>query len=189
MGKDILNFHRQNQKIFPVLVGERVTLKPISEDTDDEFYKKYFEWLKHEEVVKGVGEEDLTIEEIIEMHSEWRKDHSNLTLAIYNNENEKPIGDINLFDSEEFEEGPEIAIMIGERGKGFGSEALKLMINYAFSSIKVSKINLTVYKDNPAARLYQKMGFEIICEKEDAETHNLEYEMSLTKERWKTKED
>jgi len=53
-----------------------------------------------------VGEEDTAIEEIVRMHTEWKENPSNLTLAIYDNETGKPIGDINLFDTEEFEEGP-----------------------------------------------------------------------------------
>jgi len=48
--------------------------------------------------------------------------------------------------------------MIGERGKGFGTEAMELMLNYAFNEIKVSKVNLTVFKDNPAVRLFTKLG-------------------------------
>lgn len=182
MAKEIKEYHKKKEKIFPVLIGERVTLKPIVED---EFYEKYNEWLKHEEVIKGVGEEGMTTEEIIQMHSEWREDPSNLTLGIYDNETGKPVGDINLVDSDEFEEGPEIAIMIGERGKGFGTEAMKLMMDYAFDTIKVTQVNLTVYKDNPAARLYKKMGFEITEEKKDAETEKDEYEMTLTKKVWK----
>jgi RimJ/RimL family protein N-acetyltransferase len=179
MGKEIAKYHKKNEKILPVLIGEKVSLKPI---LNDEFYEKYNEWLNHEEVIKGVGEEGMTNEEIVQMHSE---DPANLTLAIYNNETGKPIGDINLFDSEEFKKGPEIAIMLGERGKGFGTEAMKLMMEYGFNTIKVSQINLTVYKDNPAARLYPKIGFEIVGEKQDSETGKDEYEMSLKKAIWK----
>ena len=183
MAKEISQYHRKKEKIFPVLVGEKVTLKTIVED---EFYEKYHQWLRHIEIIDGIGEEEnMTIEEIIQMHSEWREDPSNLTLGIYDNETGKPVGDINLVDSEEFEKGPEIAIMIGERGKGFGKEALKLMIGYAFNSIKVSQINLTVYKDNPASGLYQKIGFKIFGERKDPETGKDEYEMTLTKKDWK----
>ena len=182
MAKDIAQYHKKNKKIFPVLIGEKVTLKTIVED---EFYEKYYQWLRHIEVIDGIGEEEnMSVEEIIQMHNEWREDPSNLTLGIYDNETGKPVGDINLMDSEDFEKGPEIAIMIGERGKGFGKEALKLMIDYAFNSIKVSQINLDVYKDNPAANLYQKIGFKINGERKDPENGRDEYKMALTKKEW-----
>jgi len=182
MAKEIANYHKKKEKIFPVLVGEKITLKSI---VDNEFYEKYYQWLRHIEIIDGIGEEEnMTIEEIIQMHSEWREDPSNLTLGIYDNETGKPVGDINLVDSAEFKKGPEIAIMIGERGKGFGKEALKLMIDYAFSSIKVSQINLTVFKENPASGLYQKIGFKIVGERKDPETGKDEYEMCLKKGDW-----
>ena len=168
-------------KVFPVLVGNKVTLKSVGEG---DFYKKYEEWLGHEEVIKWIGKEELTKEEIIQMHSEWKENPANLTLGIYENKTQKPLGDINLFDSEEFENGPEIGIMVGERGKGFGTEAMKLMLEYAFKIIKTSRVNLIVYKDSPAVKLYQKIGFGIIKEKQDDETGKEEYEMSLEKENW-----
>jgi RimJ/RimL family protein N-acetyltransferase len=185
MGKEILKHHKK-EKVFPVLVGQKVTLKPIKNESSQEklFYELYTEWLTHKDIIRGVGEEDSTIDEIIEMHSEWRDNPGNLTLAIYNNETGKPIGDINLFDTDEFEEGPEIAIMLGERGHGFGTESMKLMLDYAFDTIKVPKVNLTVFKDNPAFKLFKKLGFETIREKEDEETGRPEYEMTLTKDGW-----
>lgn len=183
MAKEIAEYHKKNKKTFPVLVGEKVTLKLIAEG---EFYEKYYQWLRHIEVIDGIGEEEnMSIEEIIQMHNEWRGDPSNLTLGIYDNETKKPVGDINLVDSEDFKKGPEIAIMIGERGKGFGKEAIRLMIDYAFNSIKVSQINLDVYKDNPASNLYQKIGFKITGERKDPETGRDEYIMALTKKEWK----
>lgn len=187
MAKDIEKYHKKKEKIFPVLIGEKITLKPI---VDNEFYEKYYQWLRHIEIIDGIGEEEnMTMEEIIEMHSEWREDPSNLTLGIYDNETQKPVGDINLVDSKEFEKGPEIAVMIGERGKGFGKEALRLMIEYAFDSIEVPQINLTVFKDNPASGLYQKIGFKIINERKDLETGKDEYVMTLTKKEWKEIQD
>ncbi|MCX6750564.1 MAG: GNAT family N-acetyltransferase [Candidatus Pacearchaeota archaeon] len=188
MGKEIFRYH-EKQKVFPVLVGEKVTLKPVHGEAKLEkmFYEMYTEWLTHEDIVRGVGEEDTAIEEIVRMHSEWKENPGNLTLAIYDNETGKPVGDVNLFDTDEFEEGPEIAIMIGERGKGFGTESMELMLNYAFNTIGVSKVNLTVFKDNPAEKLFRKLGFETTGEKVDEDTGREEYEMSFKKEGWKKK--
>ena len=177
MANDISNYHKKNKKFFPILVGKKVTLKPI---LDDEFYLRYYEWLRDPEIIKGIGGENMPLEEIIKLHSIWREDPSNLTLGIYE-KTEKPIGDINLFDSEEFKIGPEIAIMVGARKKGFGKEALNLMIKYAFDSINVPQINLTVYKNNPALNLYSSLGFKIVGEKIDSKTKREEFEMVLKK--------
>ncbi len=46
------------------------------------------------------------------------------------------------------------------RGRGYGSEAMKLIIGYAFNRINLNKIELDVYAFNSAAyELYRRLGF------------------------------
>ena len=56
-------------------------------------------------------------------------------------------------------------MMIGdpsERGKGYGSQALKLVLNYAAKNLLLREIFLGVHRDNtPAIRVYKKSGFEV----------------------------
>jgi RimJ/RimL family protein N-acetyltransferase len=58
-----------------------------------------------------------------------------------------------------------LGMMIGdssERGKGYGSKALNLVLDYAESVLLLKDIFLGVHKDNtPAIRIYKKYGFEI----------------------------
>lgn len=58
-----------------------------------------------------------------------------------------------------------LGMMIGdssERGKGYGSKALNLVLDYAESVLLLKDIFLGVHKDNtPAIRIYKKCGFEI----------------------------
>lgn len=45
-------------------------------------------------------------------------------------------------------------------GKGLGSEALRLMLNYGFETLKLHRISLGVYTFNPRAiHVYEKLGF------------------------------
>ena len=103
-----------------------------------------------------------------------------MTFCILNKETKEPLGDIGIFDSSEFEGMPEIAIMIGEHsGKGFGTEACKLLVNFAFKELKLPEINLSVYKDNiPAVALYKKLGFKITGEIKDLDKRE-EYLMRI----------
>jgi len=44
--------------------------------------------------------------------------------------------------------------------QGYGSEALKLILNYAFNELNLNRVQLTVNANNPrAVRAYQKAGF------------------------------
>jgi RimJ/RimL family protein N-acetyltransferase len=55
--------------------------------------------------------------------------------------------------------------MIGEKkywGKGYGQEACKSLLKYAFNNLNLNKVILGVYENHkPAIRAYQKIGFKI----------------------------
>jgi len=48
------------------------------------------------------------------------------------------------------------------RSKGFGTEATRLMVDYAFHTLNLNRIQLHVNSENiPAVHIYKKLGFEI----------------------------
>ena len=57
----------------------------------------------------------------------------------------------------------EFVIFIGAadaRGKGYGTETTRLMLDYAFAALGLHNAMLSVYAYNPAARrAYEKAGF------------------------------
>ena len=58
-----------------------------------------------------------------------------------------------------------LGIFLGEesaRGKGFGKEAVSLIVNYAFTNLNLRKVSLEVVKTNKnAITVYKKLGFDI----------------------------
>lgn len=56
-----------------------------------------------------------------------------------------------------------VGIGIGDprdRGRGFGTEAMRLAARYAFEQLNLNRINLNVFEFNPGAvRSYEKAGF------------------------------
>jgi RimJ/RimL family protein N-acetyltransferase len=176
----IEEYNKKHKNQLPEIVGEKVILAPIPDS--DEFYWLYHKWLSNKDLKSRLGEEETeyTLKEIKEMHDEWRNDFKNMTFCVLNKETKEPIGDINIFDSKEFNNLPEISIMLGEHsGKGFGTEACQLLINFAFKKLKLSEINLSVYKDNiPAVNLYKKLSFDITGEIKDEDDRE-EYLMKL----------
>jgi ribosomal protein S18 acetylase RimI-like enzyme len=63
---------------------------------------------------------------------------------------------------------PEFAISLYKkfRGYGIGSEMMKRMIAH-LKQAEYSKTSLAVQKDNPAVKMYLKVGFQIIDENEE----------------------
>jgi RimJ/RimL family protein N-acetyltransferase len=57
-----------------------------------------------------------------------------------------------------------VAIGIGERdcwGKGCGTDAMRLMLQYGFGELNLHRVSLTVFEYNPRAiRSYEKCGFQ-----------------------------
>jgi RimJ/RimL family protein N-acetyltransferase len=76
---------------------------------------------------------------------------------------DKLIGFVVLFNLKWASQTAEMAIGIGEstyRGKGYGSEALALLLNYAFNELNLYRVGLSVMAYNqPAIRAYERAGF------------------------------
>ena len=76
----------------------------------------------------------------------------------------KPVGSVYLRDIDPECRKAEYGIFIGEDwavGKGFGSEAAGLAVQYGFEKLNLHKIFLRVFADNlPAIHSYEKAGFK-----------------------------
>lgn len=89
-----------------------------------------------------------------------------LRLAICINENNSTIGLIDLFDFDPKNNRAGIGILIqnaSDRSKGLGSEALDLLIRYAFQQLQLHQLYANIGEDNQASlHLFTKFGFEKI---------------------------
>ena len=93
-----------------------------------------------------------------------------LRLVISNFKSES-IGLIDLFDFDFFNKRAGLGILIKnpkDRNKGFGAEALELLINYCFLHLQLHQIYCNVSEDNHASlNLFTKAGFKKVGLKQD----------------------
>ncbi len=86
-------------------------------------------------------------------------------LAICLREGDQHIGNINLTDIDWVSRHGYLGIFIGAAGhqsKGYGQQAVRLMLRHAFRDLGLHRVYLTVLDDNPRAiRVYEKCGFVI----------------------------
>ncbi|MHA2257274.1 MAG: GNAT family N-acetyltransferase [Promethearchaeota archaeon] len=83
-------------------------------------------------------------------------------------------------------------IVIGEKihhGKGYGTEAMRLLVNYGFSTLNLNRIELQAHSFNVRAlKSYEKVGFKKEGTRRDAIYINGEYYDSIVlgilKEEW-----
>jgi len=74
------------------------------------------------------------------------------------------VGGIDLTDLDPLDRGGVLSMVIGQpqdRGRGWGAEALRLMLAFAFGPLGLHKVSLRVCEKNQAAlRCYLRAGFQ-----------------------------
>lgn len=145
------------------LRGDKLYLRSITaEDASD----RYLSWINDPEVTKGLvtGTHPSEMSALRAYIQQCIEQRDTIMLAICAQENDLHIGNIKLDRFDHVARTAELGIMIGDAdywGKGYGSEACKLVLEYARAGLNLRKVSLTVFSNNPAAiKLYEKLGFE-----------------------------
>jgi RimJ/RimL family protein N-acetyltransferase len=143
-----------------VLRGERGLLRPIERD----------DWLRlRDEVdtieIRALADEApplpvslLDFERREEEAAAARGDSAWFAVIV----DEDPIGFAGLHHIDHFQQRCELGIRLGRAhwGRGFGQDALKVLLDYAFTHLAVRKVSLEVLADDPrAVGAYRKVGF------------------------------
>ena len=147
-------------KYFKKLEGEHVYISPMHPD-DAEIYAK---WLNNPNITQYLTIHNSLVSIIGEKNYLENYSTKEFNLAIVKKENDTLIGNIGLNDVDYKNGTAELGIFIGDEdnlGKGYGSEAIKLLTNYAFKELRLHSIYLRTYDINERAqKAYQKCGFK-----------------------------
>ncbi len=97
------------------------------------------------------------------LHEVVEKGHA-CQMIICDKETDKPLGSVYIRDIDKEHHKGEYGIFIGEedvRGRGIGTQAARLMIQYGFEVLGLHRIYLRVLAGNKRAiRSYEKAGFQ-----------------------------
>ncbi len=147
-----------NDSIF--LNGKKVLLRP-PEIKDAAIFGKWFNDPEIRQYISNRFPFSLFKEEDI---IKRMNDHEHVLLTICHKKSGELIGNISIELNWVNRRGM-LGIIIGEKdfqNKGYGKEAIRLMLNYAFYELNLHKIVLEVYDYNErAVNLYKKLGFKI----------------------------
>jgi RimJ/RimL family protein N-acetyltransferase len=154
-------------KYFPKVRGERVYLSPISmEDAE-----AYTAWLNDLGTARflTVSSINLSLQGERDFLSRLGSGHN---YAIVEKGSDQLLGNCGLSDIEDANRSAEVGIFIGSeahRGKGYGTEALRLLCDYAFNALNLRSLMLRVYDYNERAlACYRKVGFKEIGRRRQA---------------------
>lgn len=147
-------------KYFKKLVGDRIYLSPRSiEDVE-----KYTEWMNDFEVTDYTGRSgQLTSLESEKKYLESKIDVE-ATFAIVTLDEDKLIGTVGLESINHLHREATLGIFIGDKdylSKGYGTEAIKLILDYGFNYMNLNNIKLNLMEFNERAlKCYIKCGFK-----------------------------
>jgi RimJ/RimL family protein N-acetyltransferase len=95
-----------------------------------------------------------------------------ILFTIYERAGLRPIGNTDLRSIDYRSRTAEFGIVIGEtdaRGRGLGTEATRLMLDYAFNALGLGNVMLRVAEFNAAGRrAYEKAGFRVVGRRRQA---------------------
>lgn len=149
-------------KYFKKLVGERIFLSPMAMGDCE----KFVEWMNDFGVTDYIGRTAQVLTVAGEMEFLENAKDKEATFCIVANENgkEKLIGSISINDINHIHRMGTLGIFIGDseyRSKGYGAEAINLILEFAFRYMNLNNINLSVYEYNARAiKCYTKVGFK-----------------------------
>lgn len=158
----------------PFLIGDRIYLRAITEED----LPYYFNWLNDAETTRYMqrGIYPNNMDEMQEYMKSMQRSKDGMHLAIIRKEqyldgilknplrNEKHIGNITLLNIHPTFRTAEISIIIGDkqcRGNGYGTEAIKLLVNHCFTRMNLNRLQAgSVINNYGSMRAFLKAGFQ-----------------------------
>ena len=147
-----------------MLKGKRLTLRPVKR-SDISFFLK---WFNDPEVLQYLSRY-LPMTEMAEQ--KWLEElpsragtDVHLVIELTGETSGTPIGTLGLLRMDHKNQTASFGIVIGEKdcwGKGYGTEAARLLINYAFKELNLNRITSHVYEFNERSiKMHKKAGFQ-----------------------------
>jgi len=144
------------------LLGKRIELLPFDNSDLDLFIQLSMD----ENIMKHVYD-TCTLEEAesafyIKAQPWDKSSNAWLTLSINSTENDEKLGNIGLKIIDHHKKVAEVGFMLkhSSQGKGYAAEALSLIKDYAFNTLKLNKLTATCSVHNAGSyKLLEKFGF------------------------------
>jgi RimJ/RimL family protein N-acetyltransferase len=151
-----------NEQPILNIEGELVALGPVRR----ELLPLYQRWINDLGTMRmlDLPPQPMTMEKEQGWYEHVSKAEDNVSFTIYERETSRPIGNTGLDGVDHRNRTATFGIIIGEpecRGKGYGTETTRLMLDYAFTVLGLHNVMLLVFEFNQAGiKAYQRAGFK-----------------------------
>lgn len=158
---------------FRKMIGKKCYLSPIDENDAE----KFTTWLNDLDIT-----EYLTLyPSIINVPSEkallqnLSKEHN---YSVIDKNSNELIGNCGFGNIDHINQTADIGIFLGDKSywaRGYGTEALNLLLDYGFKALNFHNVQLSVYSFNERAiKCYEKLGFKTIGKRRSSILRNRE---------------
>ena len=152
----------------PTLQGEMITLRPIRADDSEAMWLS----LDDPEGARLTGTtEKFTREQIDAWCASRATAEGRYDFAVTANGDDSFRGETVLNEVDEVVRSANLRLAMGPtyRGRGYGTEAIQLVLGFAFDGIGLHRVELDVLSINARAKsLYENLGFRVEGRKRDA---------------------
>lgn len=147
-------------RYYKKIVGDRIYLSP----RNAEDYEIFAEWLNDPQVADYIGRSGKIMSNQEEKEFLEQNNNPEAVFSIIDINNDKIVGSVGIEQIDHLNRCGTLGVFIGDkdyRDKGYGTEAIKLILEYGFKYLNLKNINLDLVSANARAyRCYQKCGFK-----------------------------
>jgi RimJ/RimL family protein N-acetyltransferase len=144
-----------------VLQGDRVVLRPVQAWDRERLYE-LVETIESRALASERPPLPLSLEEVEARDKRWIEERNEDSAWFAIDVDAELIGICGLHSIDHYQQLAEVSIRIGLdwRGKGFGQDAVRTLVDYGFRHLNLAKISLRVLADDErAVGAYRKVGF------------------------------
>lgn len=145
-----------------VIIGKRIILRKLKVSDTDE---KYLSWINDLEVNRFLESrfEKWNIEKLKNYVKKINENSNYIFSAIILKDKNRHIGNIKIGPVNKHHKFADIGVIIGEKsawGKGYATEAIQILSDYAFSNLGLHKLTAGCYGNNlGSVKAFIKAGF------------------------------
>jgi RimJ/RimL family protein N-acetyltransferase len=145
----------------PFVIGERLYLRPLEPAQDNHLYST---WLNNEDIRRWFSVYPTSDARGKERLENLYKDFRHILFGVVLKSDNTLIGLVGLKDINVLNQSAEFYVIIGDPaawGKGYGTEATKLMVRYGFMELNLNRIQTQDMDENIGGqRADEKAGFK-----------------------------
>jgi [ribosomal protein S5]-alanine N-acetyltransferase len=143
-----------------MLVGSRVILRPVRATDLDRLYTLHLEIGQRGAFFPRGVQGETTFRRQFDENGMWARNEGMLLITL---PDDRIVGHIEFYPTVGYLDEHELSYLVydpQDRGRGFASEAVDLLVRYLFETKRMNRIRLVIHSDNvPSRRLAERCGF------------------------------